>query len=112
MAKWILTQRAYTALNTLAFHSRMRWGERQTSIYLDKINKRLFEIAENPSRHTAKHLSASPFILARCESHYVLYDTFEGGIIVANFYHPSQDIESRIAKLKQELLLEIERLKP
>ncbi|WP_413207893.1 type II toxin-antitoxin system RelE/ParE family toxin [Rhodospirillum sp. A1_3_36] len=111
MADFYLTRRAYLDLEVIHAYSREHWGDRVASAYMDDLYAAFQRMAEDPSLGTARRHRSHPFLMAPAERHFAVYEQAGTDIIIATVQHMRRDIETLIAGLEADLLVEINRIR-
>ncbi len=110
MAKFFLTQRAFSDLLEIETYSKERWGENQTDSYMNAIYVAFKKTAEKPHIGELRQYRSFPFYMAPAERHYAVYKVIDHGIIIATVLHGHRNIESIIQKVGNLLADEIDRM--
>ncbi len=91
MKRFTLSRQAATDLDAIADYTAERWGKPQARLYLDALQGRLAELAQQPHLGRRRDELADGLLAFPFESHVIFYAQAEVGIIVARILHKRQD---------------------
>ncbi len=106
----LLTERALQDLRNIESHSIERWGHQTAEKYMARIEAALNCIAERPELLREEPEFAESLKFYRVQKHILVCDIQSDAIYVLAVLHTSMDVPKRLAKLKPQLLLEVDLL--
>lgn len=73
------------------------WGEKQADAYLDKLEKAMELLAEQPKIGNLRKEFTPPVRLFFHGHHFIVYQIIEGGISVIRVLHASMNIHTQLS---------------
>lgn len=110
MSKFYLTLRANTDLLEIENYSTEKWGKKRSDQYMKDVYSSFKSISKNPEIGRVHLHRSLPFLMAPIQRHFVIYKTFEKGIVIATVLHGRRNIENIIRDMPQDLEAEINRI--
>ena len=105
-----LTERALQDVRDIESYSIEQWGKQAAGKYMARIEAALDRIVERPELLQKEPDFAESLRFHRVPKHVLVCDVQADAIYVLTVLHTSMDIASRLAKLKPQLLLEVDLL--
>jgi len=105
-----LTERALQDVRDIESYSIEQWGKQAAGKYMARIEAALDRIVERPELLQKEPDFAESLRFHRVQKHVLVCDVQADAIYVLTVLHTSMDIASRLAKLKPQLLLEVDLL--
>jgi toxin ParE1/3/4 len=93
----LLSPLAKNDLFAIAEYTMQKWGNNQADIYLDKIDKALLKIQDNPNIGRVRSDISDRHRSFLMEKHLLVYTVEDTEIIISRILHHSRDIKSIIS---------------
>jgi toxin ParE1/3/4 len=90
----LLSPLAKNDLCAIAEYTMQKWGNNQADIYLDKIDKALLKIQDNPNIGRVRSDISDRHRSLLMEKHLLVYTVENTEIIISRILHHSRDIKS------------------
>jgi len=91
MAKYILSPNAQESLSGIKAYSLEKFGERQTKIYLEKIDERMCFVAVNPNKGKDRDTLKKVFYSISAGSHTIYYKIKDTHIDIVDVLHQKME---------------------
>jgi toxin ParE1/3/4 len=111
MNNFYLTRRAFTDIQKIYAYSQTQWGESKADQYIANIYKAFNKLANISNPGELRKTRSTPFLMYPCDRHYIVYETFNDGIIIITILHQVRNIENIIQEFGSTFFDEIESLK-
>lgn len=108
--RMFLTERALQDLRNIESYSIEQWGQQTAEKYMARIEAALDCIAERPELLREEPEFAESLKFHRVQKHILVCDIQSDAIYLLTVLHTSMDIPKRLARLKPQLLLEVDLL--
>lgn len=88
------------------------YGEVQTKKYIDKIYNDCQKVADNSTKDNLRKHRSDPFLMQQAGvNHFIVYERFDGYIIIGAVLGQTMDIENHIDTIKVRVSAQILRMR-